>query len=255
MDDLKFLIKKPGIKSKKTRKKIFGKIIIMFFIIIIAVSAIYSVNYLKKYYRSPFCVEKIEIIDAKNTDMKKLNSILEQYNKKPFSEIAFGDLAEKLKSLEWVKDVVIHKNYPSTLIVEITEFKPIAILNCNEKFYLIGDNGSLIRNFNKDYLYKKLQIFSVKSLALYNIYKENILEVYDKLKENNIRNVSEVLIGKDIDIFTYNPHRKYIISSENIAENVGKMKLIDKVKKKFAGNNLQLKEINLKFQDKILIKL
>ena len=99
-------------------------------------------------------IQKIEIINnflIKNSEIKeKLNKI---YNKNIFL-IKRKDIEDPLKEISFLEKIEVKKKYPNTIIVEIFETKPIAILYKNKAKYLLDSSSNLIlfednMNFNQ----------------------------------------------------------------------------------------------------------
>ena len=80
-----------------------------------------------------FLIEKSEI-------KEKLSKI---YNKNIFL-VKRNDIEESLKKVNFLKKIEVKKKYPNTIIVEIFETKPIAILYKNKAKYLLDSSSNLI---------------------------------------------------------------------------------------------------------------
>ena len=99
-------------------------------------------------------IQKIKIVNnflIKDSAIKeKLNKI---YNKNIFL-IKRQDIEEPLKEIDFLEKVEVKKKYPNTIIVEIFETKPVAILYQNKAKYLLDSSSNLIlfedaMNFNQ----------------------------------------------------------------------------------------------------------
>ena len=98
-------------------------------------------------------IQKIEIVNnflIKDSEIKeKLSKI---YNKNIFL-IKRKDIEDPLKEINFLKKIEVKKKYPNTIIVEIFETKPVAILY-NKAKYLLDSSSNLIlfkdnMNFNQ----------------------------------------------------------------------------------------------------------
>ena len=99
-------------------------------------------------------IQKIEIVNnflIKDSEIKeKLSKI---YNKNIFL-IKRKDIEDPLKEIDFLEKVEVKKKYPNTIIVEIFETKPVAILYQNKAKYLLDSSSNLIlfedaMNFNQ----------------------------------------------------------------------------------------------------------
>ena len=99
-------------------------------------------------------IQEIKIVNnflIKNSEIKKkLNKI---YNKNIFL-IKRQDIEEPLKGIDFLEKVEVKKKYPNTIIIEIFETKPVAILYKNKAKYLLDSSSNLIsfennKNFNQ----------------------------------------------------------------------------------------------------------
>ena len=101
-----------------------------------------------------FKIQKIEIVNnflVKGSEIKeKLSKI---YNKNIFL-IKRKDIEDPLREINFLGKIDVKKKYPNTIIIEIFETKPIAILYANKTKYLIDSSSNLIlfednMNFNQ----------------------------------------------------------------------------------------------------------
>ena len=99
---------------------------------------------------------KIKIIDIKGNFLVKKNEISEKlstiYNKNIFL-IKEEDIQEPLKDINFLKEVIVKKKYPNTIIIKIVETKPVAILFKDKNKYVLDNSSNLISyasniNFN-----------------------------------------------------------------------------------------------------------
>ena len=99
-------------------------------------------------------IQKIEIVNnflIKDSEIKeKLSKI---YNKNIFL-IKRKDIEDPLKEINFLKRIEVKKKYPNTILVEIFETKPVAILYKNKAKYLLDSSSNLIlfednENFNQ----------------------------------------------------------------------------------------------------------
>jgi len=101
-----------------------------------------------------FKIKKVEVVNnflVKESEIKnKLKKILE----KNIFLIKRKDIEDPLRKIDFLEKIEVKKKYPSTIIVEIFETKPVAVLYENKKKYLIDSSSNLIlfkdnMNFNQ----------------------------------------------------------------------------------------------------------
>ena len=89
-------------------------------------------------------IQKIEIVNnslIKNSEIKeKLSKI---YNKNILL-IRREDIEDPLKEINFLEKIEVKKKYPNTIIVEVFETKPVAILYKNKAKYLLDSSSNLI---------------------------------------------------------------------------------------------------------------
>ncbi|WP_341760339.1 cell division protein FtsQ/DivIB [Candidatus Endowatersipora endosymbiont of Watersipora subatra] len=53
----------------------------------------------------------------------------------------------RVRSLPWIKDVILRKIYPSTLLVMISEYKAVAVWQTDKKMTIVRKSGDVITSF------------------------------------------------------------------------------------------------------------
>lgn len=86
---------------------------------------LYSWQYIQ--YHEVFPVKNITVIDkAAHIDPDKVKSIVMASVSEGFLRINMRQLQSQLMSLPWVKDVAITRAWPNQLVIDFTEYQPIA---------------------------------------------------------------------------------------------------------------------------------
>ena len=123
-------------------------------------------------------IQKIEIINnflIKDSEIKeKLNKI---YNKNIFL-IKRKDIEDPLKEINFFEKVEVKKKYPNTIVVEIFETKPVAILYKNKARYLLDSSSNLILFKNNKNFSKLPSIFGEGA-------KNHFMHFFSQLENNN----------------------------------------------------------------------
>jgi len=192
-----------------------------------------------------FKIKKIEIINnsiiKKSEIQKKLNKI---YDKNIFF-IQNEEFTLPLKEIYFFDKVKVKKKYPNTIVVEIFETRPVAILFKQKTKYILDSSSNLIA-FNND----------INLEGLPNVFGENaqnnFLIFFNLLLNNNfpsekVKNFYFFKIGRwDIQLFD----NKVIKFPYNNVENaiIKSVKLLDR--KDFENYNI----IDLRVEGKIIVE-
>lgn len=166
----------------------------------------------------------------------------------------------KLLKNPWVENVDMKKIYPKQIIVNIEERKPGALLYSDSFYYLVTEEGMILtksNQFSNEYnqfivtgfeinsknpgdriqnnTYKEIQklIYSLKNLFPDQFYKIEIVSFEEFIlfhKQNNLK----IRVG----------------SAEQL---VNQWYLLESALQKVMTENLKLQEINMKFQERLLI--
>ncbi len=78
------------------------------------------------------------------TTMKEIFDALQVSPSDPLVTLDLETAYTNLKQLPWVKEVVIERRWPDTLYITLTERKPMALWQHNQKIHLIDQGGSEI---------------------------------------------------------------------------------------------------------------
>ena len=162
-----------------------GKIKILFFLVILFFLTTYQLN---KQINLPFLkISKVELSNTLNLEESIKNKVIEHYINKSLLNINQNTLKKILLDSKWVKNYSLKKKYPDKIIVEIQEFKPVALFLNKEIFYLINENFDITD-----------KIVSYKQYEIYPIYygkfnKNSFLKFYNFLVQfNYLQNVKEI---------------------------------------------------------------
>ena len=131
-------------------------------------------------------IQKIEIVNnslIKDSEIKeKLSKI---YNKNIFL-IKRKDIEDPLKEINFLEKIEVKKKYPNTIIVEIFETKPVAILYQNKAKYLLDSSSNLI-------LFEDAMNFNQLPTVFGEGAKNHFIHFFSQLENNNfpIENVKK----------------------------------------------------------------
>ena len=159
-----------------------------------------ELKFISKKKNNFFKIENIQIINnnlvEKNEIIKKLNHIY----KKNILFVKSDDFKNPLKLINFLDKIEVKKKYPNTIIIKVTETKPIAILFKKDQKYFLDSSSNLVlanKNIFNDYL---PNIFGDGA-------EINFIKFFNYLRENNfpiekIKNYYYFQIGRwDLQLF------------------------------------------------------
>ncbi len=159
--------------------------IIILFFLLISVSIYYFPNLVSKF----FILNQIKI---NGLEKSNINIIKEKIfnNSSDLLSLDLKKIKEILEQEQWIKRVNGKKVYPSTLILDIIENDPYAILRDKDKYYLVDIDGTVITEKNKDYELENFILISgdKSPLALKGLIKDlniHFSEIIPQLSELN----------------------------------------------------------------------
>ena len=183
-------------RKKFSLKNIFYAFIILFFIAILAMTAIYlysyrskienyfSQNFIKIARASGFIIKDIYIDGCVNLVPQTLLLDLAIKPGDVIVKMSSWEIKEKLEKHEWIRSAVVDRKLPNNLYIGIRERKPIAIKQFNRKLQLIDEDGQV---FNSSEIGKfvKLPMFVGEDVEDYVLWMIKILksdpELYGKI--------------------------------------------------------------------------
>lgn len=98
-------------------------------------------------------LKDIHVIGRENISRSTLLKKLELNNETSITNINISTLKENVLSIGWVKDVIIERRMPHSLIIKIEEYKPFALLQIKDKHIIINSQGKEIAINNGDFNY------------------------------------------------------------------------------------------------------
>lgn len=126
----------------KKRRKIL--ILIAAGIVVFSLAAVLILSF------SPvLAAKKIEVTGTKLVNAKTVTESLEPLKGTPLPRISESKVQELLGKQPAIDEIVVRAKMPNTLVVEIIEADPVAILEEGEKKYLVSETGKKLRTLGK----------------------------------------------------------------------------------------------------------
>lgn len=202
---------------------------------------LYNVNY-------NIC-NRLIINGIKYSNLNEVQNLVSQYCYGKNGNI--NNLRNQILENPWVKDVYIQKKFPNSLVVNIVEYNPFAIiLDDNKEFKLVDEFGDII-NISDNEIREFNYLFMITGE---NFKKEinnlfNMLSIYYNVanKITKVRRVGDrrwdLILNKKLLV-------KMPEENEDIVET---WNILDKILNIY-GFDINLEEIDLRLKDKIFLK-
>ena len=117
-----------------------------------------------------FKIQNIKIVNNQLIDENKIIEKLTEIYEKNILFIERNDIERPLKSIEFLEKIEVKKKYPNTIIINVYETEPVAILFKENSKYLLDSSSNLIP-FNENMLFddfqsRELKIFIILKLVV-----------------------------------------------------------------------------------------
>ncbi|NOZ08558.1 MAG: FtsQ-type POTRA domain-containing protein [FCB group bacterium] len=89
-------------------------------------------------------LEKTVVIGNHFLDSGSVEKVVSRYRGESLRSMDISELQRSLKKIDYLKDVVVSRRFPSTLIVEIVENTPLAIIRCSDGQVAIDSDGAIL---------------------------------------------------------------------------------------------------------------
>ena len=124
----------------------FGKFVIL--------AAVFGIGYLGYFFfikSDRFTVKEYVIQGNHFAQRHEIINVLEENSPMNIFFVKFLDLEEKLGAINWIEKVTINSEIPDTLILHVTERKPVALGIFEKEVHLLDRRGVLIDTMIPDY--------------------------------------------------------------------------------------------------------
>ena len=121
--------------------------------IVIYLLIFFSVSSIGNYHLISFNLLKNVRFNITGLDDLNILNMINNLNNLKIKNIYFlnkSKISEIIESNTLVENYSVHKKYPSNLVIKIINTKFLAKINLNNEIYIIGSNGKLINNNNKN---------------------------------------------------------------------------------------------------------
>jgi len=129
-------------------KKLYRIIILLAAFIFLTTYSPNEFNVFPKKKNLFFKIQNIKIVNNHLIEESKIIGKLSEIYEKNILFIERNDIERPLKSIEFLEKIEVKKKYPNTIIINVYETKPVAILFKENRKYLL-DSSSNLMPFNK----------------------------------------------------------------------------------------------------------
>ena len=125
-----------------------------------------------------FKILHIKITNNRLIDEHKITEKLTGIYEKNILFIERNDIERPLKSIGFLETIEVKKKYPNTIIIDVYETKPVAILFKDNNKYLLDSSSNLIP-FNENMIFNNLPSLFGKGA------EKNFINFFNQLENNN----------------------------------------------------------------------
>jgi cell division protein FtsQ len=141
-------------KKKKVNKRILIRWIIYFACVILFASFIafkigaffniLSTCFSTCLAKAGFLCANVYIVGVNNIQASEIKKVLPFLRNDSIFKYSIQQIYDRIKSIPWVKTVIVHKCFPDTITIKVEERKASAIFQHDEKLFFIDDEGNKI---------------------------------------------------------------------------------------------------------------
>lgn len=218
-----------------------GKNKIIFFIFLFLSLTTYEFNQKKGF--SLFKIKYVQFINNYHLEENIKYKIINYLDNKSLINVDDEKISSLLIESQWVENFKINKNYPNKIILEINEFKPIAVFKKKEKFYFINSNYKITNKVAE----KPNNLTNIQISGLYEeeIFEKNFSQIMKYKIYNHIKSINILNLNR-LDIYLKNNTN---IKLGDYDINL-QMMTLTKIMKKYPN----LSSIDLRVKGRVVIK-
>ena len=244
-------------KNKKKKKSAYrrGEKLTNFFkrgtlVLVIIVFAALAVLGIKELTHK-FYVREILVTGNYHLDEKDIISSANISIGRPLSNIIFEEVDERLREHAWIKKVALRKQYPGSLLIDIEEAVPKALLSIRKRMYLLDEDGEILERIEGE---TTPFLPVIKGINPKN--KKGISEALKLVralnKKNTLINRESIEIGLEPYGLTMNIDGEFIkVGYGNYSKKFDRwIELEPEIRKR----DMPIKYVDLRFKDSVIVK-
>jgi cell division protein FtsQ len=234
-------------KTKKTRTKagrLAGIAAGLAALAVVAGIVLLGYNYL--------FIREINFSGNRHLTNGELLSLVGCSQKSRLFSVSAGDIYRRLKTSPWIKDVMVRKDLTGKVTVQITEAIAIAVLQTDERPYLVDREGLRLEEIREEPVYF-LPVIKIDPASSMDSYHEAIV-LAGILYDGKV-----MAHGGNIELSGSRPE-EITMKVDNVPVRIGAGDLVKKLEKlnfvrdELVRRNMAVEYIDLRFIDKIVVK-
>jgi cell division septal protein FtsQ len=233
-------------KTKKARERMRrASVIATGLVIVIALSGIALLGY------NYLCIREINFHGNRHLTNGELLSLIGCSPKTRLFAVSTGEIYRRIKASAWIKDAMVRKDLTGKVTVQITEAVAIAVLQSDDKPYLVDREGLRLEEIKAEPVYF-LPVIKIDPASCREAYHEAIALagiLYDRKVMAHGGNIE--LFGTRLEDIT--------MKVDNIPVRIGagdltkKLEKLNFVRDELNKRNMAVEYIDLRFIDKIVV--
>ncbi len=195
-----------------------------------------------------FSVKAINIYGLEFAQLEQIKEKLEIREGDPIFKINLGEVKQSIETIDWVESAIVKRLLPNRIVIYVYEKKPVAIWQNGGDFFVLDQNGEIIKTAKSEYFsYLPLVVSSKPSIEIVQfIYK---LEQHESIF-NHIRAL--IYIGQRRWNLIFNQDFKILLPEKNIHAS---LVLLERLEKRYHILKLETGLIDLRFDDRLILRL
>jgi cell division protein FtsQ len=245
-------------KSKKKKKKAAyrrGEKLTLFFkrgtiALLLIVCAALSVLGAKSLVRQ-FHIKEIRVSGNYHLDENDIIKSAEITKGQPLLKLGFEEVVQNLKKNAWIKKVALRKQFPDTLLIDIEEAVPKALLSLRKRMYLLDRDGKILERIEGETtpflpVIKGINTKNKKGIS------EALKLVHALHAKNTLANRESIVIGLESYGLTMNIDGELIkVGYGNYSKKFDRwIELEPELRKK----EMSILYVDLRFKDSVIVK-
>ncbi|MFP4661154.1 MAG: cell division protein FtsQ/DivIB [Halanaerobiales bacterium] len=187
----------------------------------------------------------------------ELNNVIAEYNNANILYLDHRDLARDLRGISYIKDVKITRDYPDTVIINITEREPLAKINNNGKYLAFTASGFIVESGALNTRVKVPEImglgysFDNNRISFSPVLSDIVQALHELNIDNRSRLSSVIYEGNSLTAY-YSQVPIYLGEPIEVKE---KFNILQSIINKIIQEELQVEYIDLNLYKRPVIKL
>lgn len=225
--------------------------------IIIVTALIFTVGVLSFLLSPLFKLNSFEVRGLENLEEKKVEMVVNSFMGKNIWIVDISTLKKRLKKIGYIDQVNISRDYPNSLLINIKERKPLAMVNNKGKFLVFCPRGNILEKSEerKKHNIPLIQgigyVFSQDKL-IFSSRMKHIITALEKREQTTLAKMKQIKYNEQqLDITLESDVEIYMGQMNDIDK---KFSLLESAVRKITNEDLNVEYIDLKVTNRPVIK-